>query len=260
MSWPARRVERLHFTASTRVDARQAMRRLQARYGQSAPGEADIVIALGGDGHMLETLHAFMGRDTPVYGMNRGSVGFLMNEYDEEDLHARLTRAESAVIRPLRASGRDVRERPFTALAINEVALLRETRQASKVRISVDAKERLAELVADGVMVATPAGSTAYNLSAHGPIVPITSQLLAITPISAFRPRRWRGALVPHDVTVRFDVLEPEKRPVSATADNQEFRDVAYVEIREEGGVTLEMLFDEGRALDERIIREQFAD
>lgn len=255
----ARRVERIHFAASPRLKAQQALRQLRARYGQASADDADVVVALGGDGFMLETLHAQMGRARPIYGMNCGSVGFLMNEYEEDDLRERLARAEQALIHPLRARGRDVRDRPFTALAINEVSLLRETRQSAKIRISVDSRERLPALVGDGVLVATPAGSTAYNLSAHGPILPLTSRLLALTPISAFRPRRWRGAILPHTAMVRFDVLEPDTRPVSAVADNQEFRDVGFVEIREASDLTLEMLFDEGRALDERILVEQFA-
>jgi NAD+ kinase len=208
---------------------------------------------------MLETLHAFMGRDVPIYGMNCGSVGFLMNDYGEDDILERLEKAEAARIHPLRAKGRDIRGRPFNALAINDVAILRETRQTAKIRITIDGRERLPELIADGVLVATPAGSTAYNYSAHGPIVPIDSRLLALTPISAFRPRRWRGALLHHNAKVRFDVLEPEARPVSATADNQEFRDVAYVEVEEDPDLTLTMLFDDGHALEERMLTEQFA-
>ena len=250
---------RVHFAASPRDDARQALRSLRERYGAFSPEEADVVVALGGDGFMLETLHAFMGRDVPVYGMKRGSVGFLMNDFNEDGLIERLTTAERAVVRPLRANGRDVRDRPFTALAINEVSLLRQTHQAAKIEIHVDGTQRLEELIADGVLVATPAGSTAYNLSAHGPIVPLDSQLLALTPISAFRPRRWRGALLPHRARVRFLVQTPERRPVSATADSQEFRDIAYVDVEEETDITLTMLFDKGRALDERILDEQFS-
>ncbi len=249
----------IHFTASPARAAQTAMRALRQRYGEAGAAGADVVIALGGDGFMLETLHAHMGRGVPIFGMNYGSVGFLMNPFSEDDLHNRLARAERADIRPLRARGRDVRGRPFTALAINEVSLLRETRQTAKLRITIDDRERLAELIADGVMVATPAGSTAYNSSAYGPILPITAQLLALTPISAFRPRRWRGALLPNGARVRFDVLEAQKRPVSAVADNQEFRDIVAVDIEEHPDLTLTMLFDEGHTLEERMLLEQFA-
>ncbi|MGD2133422.1 MAG: NAD kinase [Maricaulaceae bacterium] len=259
MSNESRSLRRIHFAASPRPKARQALRALSAAYGDAKPEEADVVVALGGDGFMLETLHAFMGRGLPIYGMNCGSVGFLMNEYAEEGLHERLDSAEEAKIRPLQAVGRDVRGRPFSALAINEVSLLRELRQTAKISITVDGRTRLPELVADGVIVATPAGSTAYNLSAHGPILPIDARLLALTPISPFRPRAWRGALLPHDTQIRFDIIEPDRRPVAAVADNQEFRDVAYVEIQEHRELTIEMLFDKGRALEERILAEQFA-
>jgi len=200
-----------------------------------------------------------MGRNIPVYAINFGSVGFLMNEPREDGLPERLAVAERAAIHPLRAVGRHVDGRTFEALAINEVSLLRETRQTAKIRISVDGRMRLQELAADGVLVATPAGSTAYNLSAHGPILPLDAQLLALTPISAFRPRRWRGALLRHGSRVRFDVLEPEKRPVSVVADNQEFRDAATVTINEARSISLTLLFDEGKALGERILMEQFA-
>jgi NAD+ kinase len=250
---------RLAYHAADRVDARAARERLSKRYGEVSLDEADCLIALGGDGVMLDALHAVMGRAIPVYGMNFGSVGFLMNEPREDGLPERLAAAERAAIHPLRAVGRHVDGRTFEALAINEVSLLRETRQTAKIRISVDGRMRLEELAADGVMVATPAGSTAYNLSAHGPILPLDAQLLALTPISAFRPRRWRGALLRHGSRVRFDVLEPEKRPVSVVADNQEFRDAATVTINEARSISLTLLFDEGKALGERILMEQFA-
>lgn len=259
MSDPAPRFSRIHFAASPRLPAQQALRRLRALYPDAGPERPDVIVALGGDGFMLETLQSQMGRGVPIYGMNCGSVGFLMNELREEGLLARLGQAESVVIRPLRATGRDVRGRPFTALAINEVSLLRETRQTAKIAIAIDGTVRLPELAADGVIVATPAGSTAYNFSAHGPILPITSRLLALTPISAFRPRRWGGALLPHSAQVRLEVLEPDTRPVAAVADNQEFRDVAVVEVAEHPELTLEMLFDQGHTLDERILLEQFA-
>ncbi len=250
---------RLAYHAADRADARAARERLSKRYGECTLDEADCLIALGGDGVMLDALHAVMGRGIPVYGMNFGSVGFLMNEPREDGLPERLAGAERATIHPLRAVGRHVDGRTFEALAINEVSLLRETRQTAKIRISVDGRRRLEELAADGVMVATPAGSTAYNLSAHGPILPLDAQLLALTPISAFRPRRWRGALLRHGSRVRFDVLEPEKRPVSVVADNQEFRDAATVTINEARSISLTLLFDEGKALGERILTEQFA-
>ncbi|GJL97763.1 MAG: NAD kinase [Hyphobacterium sp.] len=248
----------LAFVSSHRPDARAAYKRLKTRYGDVAIEDADIVVALGGDGMMLEALHAVMARDIPVYGINYGSVGFLMNNPAEDDLILHLGRAEKTSIHPLRATGRCRDGQAFSALAINEVSLLRQKHQTAKIRISVDDKIRLDELAADGIMVATPAGSTAYNASAHGPILPLGSRTLALTPISAFRPRRWRGALLSHNSKVRFDVLEPETRPVAAVADNQEFRDVLTVDIEEAADVRLHMLFDEGRALGERILIEQF--
>jgi len=250
---------RLAYHAADRDDARAAKARLADRYGEAQAADCDVLIALGGDGVMLDALHSVMGRPTPVYGMNYGSVGFLMNEPNEDDLIARLQTAERTDIHPLRAVGRDTRGQTFEALAINEVSLLRETRQTAKIRIQIDGRERLSELAADGIMVATPAGSTAYNYSAHGPIIPMNAQLLALTPISAFRPRRWRGALLRHSSKVRLDVLEPKKRPVSVVADNQEFRDAETVTVCEAADKTLTMLFDRGRALDERILLEQFA-
>ncbi|WP_421792102.1 NAD kinase [Hyphobacterium sp.] len=248
----------LAFLASDRPEAQEARTRLVAQYRQVTVDKADVIIALGGDGMMLEALHASMATGAPVYGVNYGSVGFLMNSPAEDDLIGHLRRAERTSIHPLRAVMTDEAGHTATLLAINEVSLLRETRQTAKIRISVDGRVRLDELAADGVMVATPAGSTAYNASAHGPILPLGSRALALTPISAFRPRRWRGALLSHDSTVRFDVLEPAHRPVAAVADNQEFRDVVSVDISEATDVTLTMLFDEGRALGERILIEQF--
>lgn len=249
---------RIAFHAADRPDARKARDELAARYGAASLDEAQALVALGGDGVMLDALHSVMGRDIPVYGMNYGSVGFLMNEPFSDDLPERLQRAERAEIHPLRATGERVGGERFEALAINEVSLLRETRQSAKLKISIDGRTRMEELSADGALVATPAGSTAYNFSAHGPILPLDAQLLALTPISAFRPRRWRGALLRHSCTVRFDVLEAEKRPVSVVADNKEFRQAREVSIAEAADVTLTMLFDEGRALDERILLEQF--
>jgi NAD+ kinase len=248
---------RIAFLAAQTEAAQAARAALGARYGDADPARADVFVALGGDGAMLETQHRFLGENRPVYGMNRGSVGFLMNDYREDALPERLAAAQAAQLHPLRMRA-DAAEGPAEALAINEVSLLRETRQAAKLRILVDGKARLAELVCDGVIISTPAGSTAYNLSAHGPIVPLDARLLPLTPISAFRPRRWRGALLPSTAAVVFEVLEPDKRPVSATADYTEVRDVRRVEVREDRDVTLTMLFDPDHSLSERIIAEQF--
>jgi len=248
---------RLTFKASDRPEAQQARERLIARYGDAGQ-EAQVIVALGGDGFMLETLHATIGEGKPIYGMNRGSVGFLMNEYSEDGLLERIAAAERAVIHPLAMVAIDARRKQHRALAINEVSLLRQTRQTAKLRISIDGKVRMAELVCDGAMVATPAGSTAYNLSAHGPIIPIDAKVLALTPISAFRPRRWRGALLSHTARVTFEILEQDKRPVSAVADNVEVRDVVEVHVSEDRSVSLAMMFDAGRSLDERMLAEQF--
>ena len=220
--------------------------------------EASVIVALGGDGLMLDALHTSLRTGARVYGMNFGSVGFLMNEFREEGLIERIASADPIRIHPLRARGEDINCTPFEALAINEVSLLRETRQTAKIRITIDDRVRMDELQADGVLVATPAGSTAYNLSAHGPILPLDSKVLALTPISAFRPRRWRGALLPRTVKVGFEIVEPRRRPVSTVADNQEFREVARVEIVEASDITLHLLYDKGRDLGERILIEQF--
>lgn len=250
---------RIGFSVADRTDAQMAYQRLKARYGEAPLEEADYIVALGGDGSMLDALHAIMPRHTPVYGMNYGSVGFLMNDAHEDQLIERLKAAKPAHISPLRMRGEDMQGGKFEALAINEVSLLRQTRQTAKVRILVDGTERLGELAADGVLVATPTGSTAYNLSAHGPILPIGSQLLALTPISAFRPRRWRGAVLRHTCLVRFEMIEAEKRPVAAVADNMEFRHARWVEIAEAPEISLTLLFDPDRALDERVLIEQFS-
>ena len=247
----------LHFTAAP--DAQEALAEMHARHKDAGPDACDIVVALGGDGFMLQTLHAFLGKNKPIYGMNVGSVGFLMNEYRQDDLIARLEAAERATVHPLRMqahNGKGMTE----ALAFNEVSLLRETRQAAKIRIHVDGRPRIAELICDGVLVSTPAGSTAYNLSAHGPILPIDADLLALTPISAFRPRRWRGAILPHRAKVRFEILENRKRPVSAVADDFEVRDVSAVDVAEDRSISMTMLYDHGHSLDERILAEQFND
>ena len=247
------------FSASKRPEAQDAMRRLTQKYGQYDEDKADVIVALGGDGAMLDAMRRRFGDHKPVYGMNRGTVGFLMNEYEEEDLIARIDRAERATVNPLRMTVTDVHDQSHDRLAINEVSLLRQTAQTAKLRIIVDSKERIAALSCDGIMVATPAGSTAYNLSAHGPILPIGANLLALTPVSAFRPRRWRGALLRHDARVEIDIIDPERRPVAAAADNQEVRNVTRVSIHADRSQHLTMLFDPGHALDERILREQFA-
>jgi NAD+ kinase len=250
---------KLAFTASARPEAQEALRRLRHVYGEAGEAEADVIVALGGDGHMLDTLRKRLKDKKPVYGMNRGTVGFLMNEYDEDGLAERLAKAEPVRIRPLVARCETATGAVVVVRAFNEVSLLRQTAQSAKLRIIVDGAERLAELLCDGLMVATPAGSTAYNFSAHGPILPIDSRLLALTPISAFRPRRWRGALLPHRANVRIEVIDAEHRGVSAAADNLETRDVIAVDIAEDSGDGLTMLFDRGHALDERILHEQFA-
>ena len=250
---------KVHFVATPVPEAQAALTNLRQQYEDTGPDKADVIVALGGDGFMLQTLHAFVGSDKPIYGMNLGTIGFLMNEYNEADLTDRLAKAEPAKLHPLRMRA-TTSEQCVDALAFNEVSMLRQTRQATKLRILVDGKIRISELICDGVLVATPAGSTAYNLSAHGPIIPIDADLLALTPISAFRPRRWRGALLPHRAKVRFEVLETEKRPVSAVADGMEVRDVTSVDVAEERSIAMVMLFDADRNLDERILTEQFLD
>ncbi|CAN7310352.1 MULTISPECIES: NAD kinase [unclassified Phenylobacterium] len=252
-------VTRLAFAASDRPEAQDARNVLVSRYGEASDDDAQVIVALGGDGFMLETLHENLKNGRPIYGMNRGSVGFLMNEYSEDALLERINAAERAVIHPLSMVAIDAAGRRHEALAINEVSLLRQTRQTAKLRISIDGKVRLGELSCDGALVATPAGSTAYNLSAHGPIIPLDAKILALTPISAFRPRRWRGALLPHTAQVTFEILEADKRPVSAVADNFEVRDVVAVQIAENRDVALHMLFDAGRSLEERVLAEQFS-
>jgi NAD+ kinase len=248
---------KLAFTASARPEAQEALRRLRHTYGESGEAEADIIVALGGDGHMLDALRKRLKDKKPVYGMNRGTVGFLMNEYKEDGLVERLEKASPIRIRPLIARSEST-DGQVVERAFNEVSLLRQTAQSAWLKIIVDGAVRMPELSCDGIMVATPAGSTAYNYSAHGPILPINARLLALTPISAFRPRRWRGALLPHSAQVRIEVLDPERRSVSCSADNLETRNVSAVEIREDSSTSLTLLFDQGHALDERILREQF--
>jgi NAD+ kinase len=239
-------------------EAQDALEQLSKRYGNCPPEEADVIVALGGDGLMLQTLHRYMEKRIPIYGMNRGSVGFLMNEYRDNDLKERLNAAEVTTLHPLKMEAVSVDGKETSALAINEVSLLRETFQAAKIRIAIDGRVRMEEMICDGVLVSTPAGSTAYNFSAQGPIIPINAELLALTPISAFRPRRWRGALLPHTASVTFHVLEAAKRPVSAVADHTEVRNVECVTVSEESSIDLLMMFDEGHTLDERILAEQF--
>jgi NAD+ kinase len=244
--------------ASDAPQAQAALADLRRRYGVAPPDQADVVIALGGDGFMLETLHRFIDRGVPIYGMHRGSVGFLMNAYEAEGLEERLARAQPVRTHPLVMTATDKDGTQHRAVAFNEVSLLRETRQTAKLRITIDGVVRLDELMADGILVATPVGSTAYNLSAHGPIIPLGAGVLAMTPISAFRPRRWRGAILPHAAQVRFDVLEADKRPVSAVADYTEVRDVTCVAVHETRDIALTMLFDPEHNLEERVLKEQF--
>ncbi len=240
------------------AEAIEAAKRLEKSYGAVDPDKADIIVTLGGDGLMLETLHRYMDKQVPIYGMNLGSIGFLMNEYNEDNLRQRLAKAELTRIHPLCMEVIDIDGKRHSALAINEVSLLRQKHQAAKLKISIDGKARMQELICDGILVATPAGSTAYNLSAYGPILPINTPLLALTPLSPFRPRRWRGAILPHEARVEITIMEAAKRPVSATADTQEVRNAAKVCVRMDKTHTALMMFDEGHNLDERILREQF--
>ena len=254
-----KRYERIAFVASAGAEAQQALAQLVELYGNHDPADADVVVALGGDGLMLQTLHQHMRSGKPIYGMHRGTVGFLMNEFiRRSDLHARLAAARESVIHPLLMRATDVHGAVHLHHAINEVALFRQTHQAARLRILIDERERMAELIADGILVATPAGSTAYNLSAQGPIIPINAALLALTPISPFRPRRWRGALLPNTAYVVIEVLESEKRPVAAVADHEEARDVRRVEVLSDKTISMRMLFDPGHSLEERILSEQF--
>ncbi|KEJ88865.1 NAD kinase [Sulfitobacter donghicola] len=251
--------QKLSFLASRTPVAQTARAALIGRYGDVLPEEADVIVALGGDGFMLQTLHATQKLPAPVYGMNRGTIGFLMNEYAESNLRKRLDAAEEEVINPLSMKATHVDGTVSEGLALNEVALLRQGPQAAKLQVTVDERLRMQELVCDGALVATPAGSTAYNYSAHGPILPIGADVLALTAVAAFRPRRWRGALLPKTAVVRFDVLEPEKRPVMADADGTSYRDVVSVEIRSEPSISHRILFDPGHGLEERLISEQFS-
>src|SRR6202142_903690 len=252
------RYDRIAFVASAGAEAQQALAQLTDIYGNPDPAGADVVVALGGDELMLQTLHRFMNSGKPIYGMHRGTVGFLMNEYRENGLAERLAAAHVSVIHPLLMRARDAAGRIHRHRAINEVSLFRQSYQAARLRVLIDGKERLAQLVADGVLLATPAGSTAYNLSVQGPIIPIGAPMLALTPISPFRPRRWRGALLPDRAQVTIEVLEAGKRPVAAVADHDEVRSVRSVEISMDHSIDMHMLFDPGHSLDERILSEQF--
>jgi NAD+ kinase len=258
---PRSTIKKLAFLASNRPEAQAACDRLAARYRTHAVSveDAQVIVALGGDGFMLETMHEHMSANKPIYGMNQGSLGFLMNDYNEDGLIERINNAEHAKIHPLVMEATDANGVEHRALAINEVHLLRQTRQAAKLAIFIDDRMRMAELICDGILVSTPAGSTAYNLSAHGPIIPIDGRVLAMTPISAFRPRRWRGALLPHTARVKFEVMEAEKRPISAVADTHEVRDVVEVCVSEDRNISLVMLFDAGRSLEDRVLAEQFS-
>lgn len=249
---------RIAFLASPTPEAQSALATLVAAHGQCPPEEADVVCALGGDGFMLQTLHKHGERGTPVYGMKLGTVGFLMNQYRPGELQGRLQAAQAAVLRPLEMTATTEAGTTMSSLAYNEVSLLRQTRQAAHLRVHLNGQVRLDELVCDGALVATPAGSTAYNFSAHGPILPLGSSVIALTPIAAFRPRRWRGALLRADTQIRLEILDPYKRPVSATADSHEVRNVVEVAIRESVKHTVTLLFDPEHNLEERILNEQF--
>jgi NAD+ kinase len=250
--------ERIAFVASPFPEAKAAEKRLGKLYGNVKPDTADIIVALGGDGLMLQTLRRFMRSGKPIYGMHRGTVGFLMNDFHVEKLRERLAKSHNTIIHPLLMRATDIRGKKYEHHAFNEVHLFRQTYQAAKLRILVDGRERLPELVADGVLLSTPAGSTAYNLSVQGPIIPIDSPLLALTPISPFRPRRWHGALLPDRAQVTVEVQNTDRRPVAAVADHDEVRDVRGVDIQMDHSIAMNILFDPGHSLDERILREQF--
>ena len=252
------RFERIAFLSSGTPEANAAQAGLAARFGTIDPETADVIVALGGDGLMLQTLHRFMGKNKPIYGMKRGSVGFLMNEFHGPDLEQRLDQAEASIVYPLLMEANGAQGESIKARAVNEVSILRQAYQAAKMRISIDGKERLGELIADGLLVATPVGSTAYNLSAHGPILPLDATLMPLTPIAAFRPRRWRGALLPDTAHVTIDILEAEKRPVAAVADHFEVKNVVKVTVAMDHATGLVLLHDPGHSLGERILREQF--
>ena len=249
---------KLAFLSSGTEDANAALHKLVSIYGNAEPASADAIVALGGDGFMLQTQHDLMNSGKPIYGMNKGTVGFLMNEFKPENLRQRISAALRSKIRPLIMTVINEAGETFTAKAINEVSLLRQSYQAANLSITIDGKQRLSSLICDGVMVATPAGSTAYNLSAHGPILPLQAPLLALTPVSPFRPRRWRGALVPNSVEIMIDVQDPAKRPVNAVADHTEFKSVVRVEVKLDPTDYGLILFDPEHSWDDRILAEQF--
>lgn len=251
---------KIAIVASRPKNSQESFKILSQKYQQYIvkTAAADVIIALGGDGFMLSTLHQFIEDEKPVYGMRRGTVGFLMNRYAEEDLLERLVKSQVTTLHPLKMLATTTNGEHYEALAINEVSLLRQTRQSSRIGISINGQDKIQQLVGDGIMLATPAGSTAYNLSAHGPVLPLGSDILALTPISPFRPRRWKGAIIPSDAYIKFSVQDCQKRPVSATADNFEVRDVDCVEVFEDKSISLKLLFDPEYSLEDRIINEQF--
>jgi NAD+ kinase len=250
--------KKIAFVAGKSDAAQDAMSRLCGKFTHVTPDKADVIVALGGDGYMLRTLHKYLHLQKPVFGMNRGSVGFLMNEYREDDLLERLDRVEPFEIHPLRMEAICKGGKIHEAIAFNEVSLFRETGQAAHIKVSVDDVVRLEEMVCDGLLISTPAGSTAYNMSAYGPILPLGAGVLALTAISAYRPRRWRGAILPHSATVNFEILNEEKRPVGASADFNEFRDVVSVKVYEDRSLFSNVLYDPEHNLEERILQEQF--
>lgn len=249
---------KINFVASPTAEAKEALARLKNRYPSVTPKKADVIVALGGDGFMLTTQHRFMSTGKPVYGMNQGTIGFLMNKYRETGLKKRLERAIRNTIQPLLMEAEDAKGKIHRAKAINEVSLLRQSYQAASLQIKIDGKMRLDALIADGLLVATPTGSTAYNLSAHGPIIPLDAPLLALTPVSPFRPRRWRGALLPNSSVVEITVNNAEKRPVNAVADHMEVKSVRRVTIREDSEASCVIMFDPEHSWNERILAEQF--
>ncbi|HAT84686.1 MAG TPA: NAD kinase [Rhizobiales bacterium] len=258
MLMSSRQFENIAFIASSTEESENARRKFAHRFGSAPPDHADVIVALGGDGLMLQVLHRYMNSGIPIYGMNCGSVGFLMNEFREEDLYERLLAAETTVLHPLHMKATTADGEVHEAKAINEISIYRQTAQAAKLEISIDGKSRMQELICDGVLVATPAGSTAYNLSAHGPILPIDSPLLALTPISPFRPRHWRGALLPNSAKVKISIREALKRPINAVADHTEIRSVHEVEICEDSQTNCQIMFDPDHGWAERILTEQF--
>ena len=251
-------IKKIACVSSDAPKAREGRALLAERYSLVSKAEADVVIALGGDGFLLQTLHEHIDSGLPIYGMNRGTVGFLLNEFNENGLIQRLNRAVLHTLYPLQMTATTISGQKSTALAFNEVALLRYSKQSANIRVLINGKERLDNLVCDGIMVATPAGSTAYNLSARGPIIPLGSNVLALTPVSPFRPRRWHGALIPHTASVEFDILDPGRRPVGASADSFEVRDVAHLTVAEDTSRPAYILFDPDHSLEERIFSEQF--